>query len=412
MLHAEADRRQRVLDFVRHLARHLAPRQHARGPRERGGVVQRDDAAVRRRPERRNLHADLSPPHVELALRDALSLAPCARTGGEELAHRVPYGEPLGRRRPGEQVAGLELCPEQVRRAGIGHRHAQLLVHGDHAGRDVREHLGRPVARLLQRRLALVHVRRHALERRHDRLELAQRPGRKRGQRRALAQRDRGIPQRGHRAGEAARHHAGERDRGDQTDQNGEDQGERQILERLADALVVHQLRRGENRLRPRRAGHHHPIPHPHRSSGGAPVGADFQLVTQGQPHEHVRSEERIRQPELIEHRCAGRGQHAVLIQPEVGIEPVSELADRAIDVGRPVRHGGARRGGGVAQGLTDEQVAVLAGIVTELRKAPQCERHHRHHEKAGQCGGEPHPVTGAERRENGRQPRSPPVDE
>src|SRR2546421_5131846 len=76
VLHAEADRRQRVLDLVRHLARHLAPGQHPCRARERGGIVERHDAAVRRRPERRNLHPDLSPPHVELALRDALALAP------------------------------------------------------------------------------------------------------------------------------------------------------------------------------------------------------------------------------------------------------------------------------------------------------------------------------------------------
>src|SRR2546427_3963979 len=45
-----------------------------------------------------------------------------------------------------------------------------------------------------------------SLERRHDRLELAQRPGRKRGQRCALAQRDRGVPQGCHRAGRSEEH--------------------------------------------------------------------------------------------------------------------------------------------------------------------------------------------------------------
>ena len=46
VLHAEPDRRERILDLVRHLSRHLAPRQHALRARELGDVVQREHGAA------------------------------------------------------------------------------------------------------------------------------------------------------------------------------------------------------------------------------------------------------------------------------------------------------------------------------------------------------------------------------
>ena len=100
------------------------------------------------------------------------------------------------------------------------------------------------------------------------------------------------------------------------------------------------------------------------------------------------------------------------MIQPQVGIEPVGELADRSIDVGCRVRHCVARCGDGVAQRLPDQQVAVLAGIVTQLREAPQRERHHRNHEESRERGGQSHPVARAQPGEHGLEPRSPAGDE
>ena len=46
VLHAEPDRRERILDLVRDLARHLAPREHALRTRELRDVVERDDGAA------------------------------------------------------------------------------------------------------------------------------------------------------------------------------------------------------------------------------------------------------------------------------------------------------------------------------------------------------------------------------
>src|SRR5205809_7691210 len=89
VLDAEADGGEGILDLVRHLARHLAPREHARRARERGRVVERDDAAVGTRAERRELNPDLAAADLEFALRDPVA----ARR--EELAHRFPHRAPL-----------------------------------------------------------------------------------------------------------------------------------------------------------------------------------------------------------------------------------------------------------------------------------------------------------------------------
>ena len=43
MLHAQSNGRERILDFVRHLSRHLTPRQHTLRARELGDVVQGED---------------------------------------------------------------------------------------------------------------------------------------------------------------------------------------------------------------------------------------------------------------------------------------------------------------------------------------------------------------------------------
>ena len=66
MLQAEAHRRERILDLVRHLARHLAPREHALGAGDVGDVVERDHDAPNVRSERRELEGD--PPAADLEL--------------------------------------------------------------------------------------------------------------------------------------------------------------------------------------------------------------------------------------------------------------------------------------------------------------------------------------------------------
>ena len=42
VLHAQADRRERILDLVRHLSSHLAPGEHALRARELGHVIERE----------------------------------------------------------------------------------------------------------------------------------------------------------------------------------------------------------------------------------------------------------------------------------------------------------------------------------------------------------------------------------
>src|SRR3989454_743898 len=77
----------------------------SRRARERGRVVERDDAAVGTRAEGRELDPDLATPDLEFPLGDAVA----AR--GEEPAHRFPHGAPRGRRRGGQEVARLRGAP-------------------------------------------------------------------------------------------------------------------------------------------------------------------------------------------------------------------------------------------------------------------------------------------------------------
>src|SRR2546427_8779744 len=68
MLDAEANRRERILDLVRHLARHFSPGEDAGGAGECRRIIERDDATVGRGAQQRELHANLSPADCELAL--------------------------------------------------------------------------------------------------------------------------------------------------------------------------------------------------------------------------------------------------------------------------------------------------------------------------------------------------------
>src|SRR5205814_4934633 len=78
----------------------------------------------------------------------------------------IPYRFPHWRSRTTQQIAWLERCPEQFFGAWVGHGDSEIRIHGEHAGRNVREHLRGTAARLLERALAAARVGRHAPERR------------------------------------------------------------------------------------------------------------------------------------------------------------------------------------------------------------------------------------------------------
>src|SRR2546429_4528184 len=65
----------------------------------------------------------------------------------------------------------------------------------------------------------------------------------------------------------------------------------------------------------------------------------------------------------LFRSRRGGGGEHAVTVEPEIRVEPVAELchgsAERGAGLGREAR----RRARRVAQGLSDEEIAVLARV-------------------------------------------------
>ena len=99
MLNPEPDGRERILDFMRDLARHLAPGEDARGARQRGRVVERDDAAIRRRAEQRELHTNLPAVDLELELLDDIAIL------RDELRDCLPHRRPTGRGSLREHIA-------------------------------------------------------------------------------------------------------------------------------------------------------------------------------------------------------------------------------------------------------------------------------------------------------------------
>ncbi len=102
MLDAEANRRERVLDFVRHLARHFSPGENARGACERRRIIERDDAPVGRRAEPRELHANLPAADLEFAVLNHVAIL------GEEPGDGVPHRRPRGGGRLRQHVARLQ----------------------------------------------------------------------------------------------------------------------------------------------------------------------------------------------------------------------------------------------------------------------------------------------------------------
>src|SRR5947208_1624282 len=118
-------------------------------------------------------------------------------------------------------------------------------VAGGHVGQGLRRGPGRA----LERPVAPRDVGVHALQRRDHGLELARRPGRERGQRRAAPDRAGGIAQRGDRTREYARGEALEIYGHHEPGQRREDEHEREVFLLLLHALVVEQLGGGQDFL-------------------------------------------------------------------------------------------------------------------------------------------------------------------
>jgi hypothetical protein len=129
VLHAEPDGRQRVLDLVRHLASHLAPREHALGARHLGHVVHGDDRPPRTRREPRDAHLQATPHplHLEVGLlvrgvqegeQPRVDLGPQARSERDAGRERGPEDRLGARIRERDAALGRPPRPRRSRRSG------------------------------------------------------------------------------------------------------------------------------------------------------------------------------------------------------------------------------------------------------------------------------------------------------
>ena len=111
MLDAESDRRERILDLVRDLPRHLAPREHALRARELRHVVEREHGtgtADRAAPDVRE--------SVDRAARDRIPLRRC-RARSRETRARAPRSR--GRRRSRAAFRAASGCPSSASACGF-----------------------------------------------------------------------------------------------------------------------------------------------------------------------------------------------------------------------------------------------------------------------------------------------------
>ena len=276
MLNAEANRRQGILDFVRHLPRHFSPGEHARGPRQRRRVVERDDTAIRRGAEQCELQPDLSTADVELTLGDHVAV--CGDELGDRLPHRCPRrGRCLRQHIPGRQR--FVTAQDQLRGPRVRHRYAQRVVDRDDPRRHIGEDARAPLPRFLERALTASHVGDHAVERGEHRLEFTRRPRRERRRLTAASDGERRRPQRRDRLGKPPRREAREVDRRDEADQGAQHEPQHEILLLFAHPLVVEELRRREHRLLTRRTGSDHAIADARAPAGRARVHRQLELI-------------------------------------------------------------------------------------------------------------------------------------
>src|SRR5688500_16752705 len=91
MLHAKADRRERVLDLVRHLTRHLTPREHPLRMRELRDVVERERGATARQPRELPSQRSAVALHVERVLGDVAAQEPGEPRGDRWRGHAAHW---------------------------------------------------------------------------------------------------------------------------------------------------------------------------------------------------------------------------------------------------------------------------------------------------------------------------------
>ena len=251
MLQAQPHRRERVLDLVRHLPRHLAPREHPLRAGDVGDVVERDHDASHLRSQRRELEGDPPPASLELGRRlGGRRRRRKRRTAVVNGAHSAPSRSSSGAPSSSSSADRSTACRLAIRTRPSGSMPTTPVA-------TVAEHGRGAPAGLLERVLAAPDVGGHALERAEDRLELERRVVGVRRHRLPAAERQGGAPELGHRAGERARRALRADQRGRHPRQRREQQHQREVELAHGERGVVGQLRRGQHADvgRSRRAG-------------------------------------------------------------------------------------------------------------------------------------------------------------
>src|SRR6266566_1252769 len=146
-------------------------------------------------------------------------------------------------------------------------------------------------------------------------------------------------------------------------------------------------------------------LPRP-TAMAGARVDGRLELVLERAP-EDLGSEKWIDQTELPQHGRARGHEYATAIQPQFGVEPAAQLDQGASDRLGRILGDGFGTGGGVAERLANEQIAGATSILGQVGKAPRRKSEDGQDEKCDEHRRELRAITGAQRRNQGRQPRA-----
>ena len=368
MLHAETHRRERVLDLVRHLPRHLPPREHALRTRHIGHVVERDHHPARVGCEACHAHLESSP--FALGLERVVLHSRTERL--DPLREFRPDG--LCDRHPAHDRPTKDRLGARVREGD-----APRVVQRDDAAGHVAQRRGQAPLGRFEGRPALGEIGGHALEGTEDGHELHRRIGRE-----ALGcfpsrERERAAPQFVDRPRELARDRAARPDRRQTAEREREEQEDRQVVAATVEQPLVEARRRGEHDLRSLgiRSG---AISETHGGRSDRLTPTRRGLVALRQRRRDPRGQESAHGRDRVEQRVTRADEESVGIEEERRVEALP----RGSEVDR------VRRAGRAAERLTHEQVARLPIVRLHALERPEPEEDGGQQEARVQ--GETHP--------------------
>ena len=364
MLHAEADRRERVLDLVRHLPCHFAPRQHALRASNLSHVVECDDDGVGEW-RQANPQLLLPAPHRQLERQLLRSAGKEARHGFRQFLRSDIGKLGAGRKRRVKEDVG----------ARVRQQYVSARIDRDHSARDVAQNRGNATLSVFECRPAGVEIGGHATKRGEHRAKLDRWLGIEWWKPLAASERERRRAQAADRACELPRRDTTQPQRGDGADCRGEEYENAQVIPAEPERELLGSGRCGDDEI-----GHRRTIDGPEteqrRRRSNRDRTANRFFVADHEQSLDIVAQKPAGRRQRREERIAGIAKLASHVEKEGCIE--SRTLRR-----QPRRIGANRRYR--AQCLANENVARRDSFTRETLVRPDRERECRDNEEGEQ---------------------------